>query len=521
LPDLRGQLRLILSRLSVAAVVMIMNMRPILLVKRPLDWLDHLLDHLTTYRLALYYLITLLGWATIVSFWHKTPYTWSSIVVSSVYLALVCWAVNKFLSWLLNIPANKESSLITGLILALILTPVTTGHDYAVLAAAGTAAMASKYLLTLYKSHIFNPAAVGAFISGVAFHSYASWWVGNKFLVPVAVIGGILIARKVKRIQMAALFGAIYFLVLIWTMPTGTSTDAIRHLIWLSLTSTAIIFFATVMLTEPLTSPTKLDRQVYYATLVGLLYSYNRFHLSPEDALLIGNLFTLVVATKRRLVLSFAGSKQEAEGIFSYLFKRPPNFAYEAGQYMEWTLAGKGDDRGNRRYLTMSSAPTEPNMMVSVRMPEQPSAFKQRLSTLKPGDKIMASYLSGSFVLPKKPAVKLAFMAGGVGITPFRSMLKSLVDRQQKRDIILFYSTNKREELAFGDVFTAAKQIGLKSLYAASLSKELVAQNIPDYLERTFYISGPYGYVKSTEDMLIEMGVSPLKTVTDYFPGYS
>ena len=500
---------------------MIMNMRPILLIKRPLDMLDHLLDRLTTYRLVLYYLMTLLGWAIIVSLWHKTPYSWNSILVSSVYLAAACWAVNKFLSWLMKIPANKESSLISGLILALILTPAITGHDYLVLAAAATAAMASKYILTVHKSHIFNPAAVGAFISGVLFHTYASWWVGNKFLVPLVVIGGILLARKVKRIQMAGLFGAVYFLTLIWSMPTGTSTDAIRHLIWLSLISTSIIFFATVMLTEPLTSPTKLDRQIYYATLVGLLYGINRFHLSPEESLLIGNLFTLAVATKRRLVLDFAGSKQEAEGIFSYLFKKPANFVYEAGQYMEWTLAGHADDRGNRRYLTIASAPTEPNMMVSVRVPERPSAFKQRLGSLKPGDKILAGYLSGNFVLPKDHARKLAFMAGGVGITPFRSMLKSLVDHREKRDVILFYSTNKRSELAFGDVFAAAKQIGLKSLYASSLSKELIAQNIPDYSQRTFYISGPYGYVKSAGDILIKLGVSPLKIITDYFPGYS
>lgn len=480
-----------------------------------IDWLN---DKLTSYRLMLYYLLTLLGWAIVGSFFNKVPYNWHQILFSAAWLVAICWLTNKIISRFLDIPANKESDLISGLILALILAPPTTAHNFALVAAAGMAAMASKYVIAIYKGHIFNPAATGAFVAGEIFHYYPAWWVGTKFMAPVIVLGGILIMRKMKRFWMVLLFFAVFIAYQIYN--TG-HLDV--HLLWLELISTPLLFFGYVMLTEPLTSPTTENKYLPYAVLVGILYSVTALKLSPEEALLIGNIFTFLSGPNRRYKLKFIRRLKEADGIYSYLFSLPPKFSFTAGQYMEWTIAhNKTDSRGNRRYFTISSSPTEPGLMITVKQPPKASAFKQKLEELKPGDSILAAHLAGNFTLPKDTSKKVALLAGGVGITPFRSMVKNLVDSGEQRDVALLYSANSQSELSFTKLFERAKEVGVQTSYVTQghLDKVKIADLMPDYAERTHYVSGPYGFVQAVESALLQLGVRPTQIITDYFPGY-
>lgn len=491
------------------------------IMQRVVGVIDGFNDRFSMYRLVLYFLLTLVGWTVVGSFLHQSPYSWHQIIISAAWLSGVCYAVNKLLAKFLDVPANRESDLISGLILALILTPATTAHDYLILAAAATVAMASKYILVFRRSHIFNPAALGAMVAGVVFHQYASWWVGTKFTTPLIVLGGVLILRKVKRFQLVLVFLAVYVLALIWTSPAGGTTDSIRHLILLGVTSTSVLFFATIMLCEPLTSPARLNPVLIYGLLVGACYSYGHLGISPEQSLLIGNAFTFIFAPNHRYKLDFIRQVPEAQGIYSFVFSRPSNLKFKAGQYLEWTLAQhKSDARGNRRYLTISSAPSDNELMFSVKMPDKPSAFKQQLASLKPGDHILAAYLSGSFSLPQQTDRKLAFLAGGVGITPFHSMIKELVNSAQARDISLIYAASTPQELAFSDLFKQARAIGLKSFYTDQITQNSLASSIPDWQERDFYVSGPYGFVQAMEKLLLDMGLPVHQIVTDYFPGY-
>lgn len=482
--------------------------------------LDKINDRLTSYRLMLYYLWALLTWAIIGSFFKgQIPYNWHQILVSAAWLTIVCWLANKAISKFLDIPANKESDLITGAILALILTPPTTGHDFALLAAAGVGAMATKYVITIYKSHIFNPAAAGAFIAGEIFHKYASWWVGTKFMLPVIILGGVLVMRKMKRFTLVVIFLAVYVLYLIY----GTKSGGNLHFLWLEIAATPVLFFAYVMLIEPLTSPSRGIFYVPYALIVGILYSVPQLRMSPEEALLIGNIFTFLVAPNKRYQMKFIRQIKEAEGVYSYLFALPKNFRFTAGQYMEWTIAhNRTDSRGNRRYFTISSSPTEPGVMFTVKHPPaNASAFKQRLEKLQPGELVLASDLSGHFTLPKDSTKKLALLAGGVGITPFRSMAKYLVDSGQKRDIALLYSVNSAGEFSFQNLFKSAAQTGFKTTYVTDrLDSQKITALLPDYSQRTFYVSGPYGFVQAMHQNLLKLGVNPSKIITDYFPGY-
>lgn len=497
------------------------------------DWLDGLLDKLTSYRLILYTLYILLAYSLILSIKGDVAFTWYQLVRSVIWLVLVCKTSNIFYSRVFKIPRNTESDLITALILALILTPAATVNDAIALTAAGFAAMAAKYILTIGGRHIFNPAALGAFIAGVIFHNYASWWVGSNHLTPLVIIAGILILRKMKRFQMAGLFLVLF---LVYTgVHTGIGSSSMSHQLWFGLTSTAVLFFATIMLTEPLTSPTGHNQTLLYASLVAVLYSVTKLKLSPEESLLAGNILTYAVAPSRRLSLSLVNRVKDADGIYSFVFKSShrPNFL--PGQYMEWTLPDThSDKRGNRRYLTISSSPTEDELMFTLKIPPKPSSFKGSLGKMTPGNQMLAAQIAGHFTLPKDTSKPVVFIAGGVGITPYRSMIKYLLDKNQPRKMTLIYSANTPEELAFSSLFKQAEKVGLKTIHTITspdiknwagetgpVNAPLVAKWVPDYKSPLFYISGPQAFVAGIRHELTNMGISHKQIITDFFPGYS
>ncbi|MDB5161439.1 MAG: oxidoreductase [Candidatus Saccharibacteria bacterium] len=494
------------------------------------DALDSSLDRLTTYRLVLYLLCLYLLAAVALSLGHQIGFSAVDIIGSFVWLLAISRLSNWLFAKLFKVPYNHESDLITALILSLILTPAGTLHDYLILGAAAVVAQLSKYVLSVRGRHIFNPAALGAFVSGVVFHSYASWWIGTRAVAPLLIIGAVLILRKMKRFQMAGLFILIALAYLIFHAPAGSLSQFIQ----IGLLSSPLIFFASIMLTEPLTSPTKFRSSLYYAALVGILYAIIALRFSPEEALLAGNILVFILNPNRSLLLNFVRQQKEAEGIYSYHFHAPKKLNFKPGQYMEWTLPGVHlDARGNRRYLTIASSPTEESIMFTIKMPVRPSSFKSSLSKLKHGEVVLAAQLAGSFTLPKDPAAKLAFIAGGVGITPFHSMARYLIDKQEQRDINLFYFVNSPAEIAYQKAFDLAEGVGFKNYYVVRdapenwtglsglASKELFRKNTPDFDKRMFYISGPQGFVAAVHQMLLELGVAPDKIITDFFPGYN
>lgn len=498
--------------------------------RRAARLLDRFTDSLTSYRLVYYVLLAFLGWAALAALLGigQISAKWYQIASSAAWLVLVCWLVNESLAKLLNIAKNKESYLITALILSLIFQPAANLRDYAVLAGAGAVAIASKYLLTFRRAHVFNPAAFGAYIMGLTFHKYAAWWIGTAVLTPVVFVGGWLVLRKMKRYILVTVFlSAVFILIIIHTWNGSLSHS--WHNLWRTIVETQLLFFAYIMLTEPMTSPTFMSRYLPYGVVVALFYSSAYWHVgswqpifSPEEALLIGNTFAFIFAFSPLYSLKLTNKVEAAEGIKSFYFTKPEGFKFRAGQYMLWTLPfSKSDSRGNRRYITIASSPTEDKLMITLRLPEKMSSFKNHLQESEPGSKLLASRLAGSFKLPENKDQKLAFLAGGVGITPFRSIAKYMIDSGEQRDAALLYSVNNPAEIAFRDVFKDAEKAGLRTFYSDKrLDQALIKKALPDYRERKFYISGPLPFVSAMEEILTTMGVSNRNIKTDYFPGY-
>ena len=499
--------------------------------------IDRLLDHTTMYRLVLWHLIVLLAVAFAFSFVGLVQYSPASIVFSTVLILAVCWITNLVFARVYQVPPNQESIYITALIVAAIMSPVgfTDIRGIGALVFASVWAMASKYIFAVGRKHVFNPAAFGAILPALLLNQPATWWIGGDLpLMPVVFIGGLLIVRKLQRLDLIMTFMAVVFLTILpttapsqWAM---TITETLKH--------SPIFFFAFIMLTEPLTQPTTRVPRLLFAALVGLLFSPNvhigSFYFTPELALAVGNVFAWAVGPRGRVVLTLERIERAAADTYDFVFSSPHRLAFQAGQYLEWTLGlDQSDNRGNRRYFTIASAPTENKVRLGVKFYRKPSAFKRALGDMVPGDTIHAAQVAGNFTLPRNRKKKLVFMAGGIGITPFRSMLQYLIDEGDARPITMLYGCESQDDVAYSEVLdTAERELGIRTIYAVArgarrgqypgyIDARLVKAAVPDYLERTFYISGPQPMVKAMRDTLTGLGVHRTHIKTDFFPGFA
>ena len=501
-----------------------------------LTLLDRLLDRLTMYRLVLYYLIAVAAVAVVLGGFGIIPQDPVAIVFSAALILAVCWVANAAFARVFGVPANRESVHITALILLLILDPVhpTDARGVGVLIFASLWAMASKFILAIGGKHLFNPAAIAVVLTAFFLDHPATWWVGGNLpLLPVVLVGGVLLVRKLQRFDLVATFVLVTLATVLATTAPSQYATALNE----ALLSSPLFFFAFVMLTEPLTAPTMRLPRLAFAALVGFLFAPNvhigTFYFTPELALVIGNLFAYAVSPKGHFLLTLERIEQSAADSYDFVFNAPRKFAFRAGQYLEWTLPlAHADSRGNRRYFTIASAPTEDSVRLGVKFYPAASAFKRGLAAMSPGDSIHASQIAGNFTLPSDPRTKLAFLAGGIGITPFRSMLQYLLDRQEVRPIVVLYGTETEADIAYRDVLDAARnELGIRTVHAVAdgagprdypglIDARLIRAAIPDYRTRVFYISGPQKMVKALRHMLHGMGVHRSKIKVDFFPGF-
>lgn len=499
--------------------------------------IDSILNRITMYRLVLYELIFLLAIAAGLGFAGIISYNPIAILFSAAFIFSLCWITNGIFAHTFDAPYNPESTWITSLILALIITPPVAVIDtqYLPLAFwASTIAIASKYIFAIRKKHVFNPAAFGVAATAIFLGLPASWWIGTMWIAPFALAGGLLIVRKIHRFDMWWTF--------IITYAVGMLFFAVDHNLSIPLTFSQsflyapAFFFSTVMLTEPATSPGSRIWRLPYAFGVASLFLPNvgvgSFYFSPELALLAGNIGTYIVSSKDKLVLTLKEKVQLSQDVFEFVFASKRQLAFAPGQYMEWTLAHEHpDDRSVRRYFTLASAPTESDLRLGVKFYPNASSFKRKLFVMQPGEQIVASQLSGDFTLPRDPTKKLVFLAGGIGITPFRSMIQYLLDTGQKRPITLIYSVRMPQDAVYRELLARAqRELGIRVVhvfnepqpgFAQTIDAELLAREVPDFEERMFYISGPQGMVTSFKDMLTGMGVARTRIRTDYFPGFA
>ncbi len=477
------------------------------------------------YRLVVYCLGCVYLAAIILSIFGLLPFSSFSSVFSLFFFGLVGWVNHSLVAKTCYRPTNLESTYISALILGLILPPVTDLDSVWLLFWAAVLTMASKYILAFHKKHLFNPVATAVFITAITGVGSATWWVGQKILLPLVLICTLLILRKINKLGMLVgfLFTSAVTIVL-FNLAKGFGVQATLEKLFFD---TPWIFFVGVMLTEPLTTPPSKWWRLAYGILVGFLFSpqvhLGAFYTTPESALLIGNVMSYLASPKNKWLLTLIEKVQIGPQMWDFVFKPDTLLKFKPGQYLELTLAQKQpDSRGSRRYLTITSSPTEDALRFGVKFYDPGSSFKQQLKLMQPGDQLLAGQLGGDFLLPKNPSQKIVFIAGGIGITPFRSMVKYLKDINQVRDVILFYCNKTEDEIVYKEIFdNYGRTIYVNTQSDGRLTPEVIKNNVSDYKQRKFYLSGPHAMVKTYEKILTDLGVSRNNVVIDFFPGFA
>src|SRR3989344_4148725 len=504
--------------------------------------IDNFLNAITMYRLMLYALVIMTVSAVLFAYLNISSFDSGWLVISVISLLVTCLIANRILALISKAPTNIESAAITALILFFVMTPAHNWYSGLELAAVGGLAMASKYILAIRKKHLFNPAAAGAVLGGLIGVGSSSWWVSELSMLPVVTVLGFLIVRKVRRFKMFFTFVVASLIAgIAYSMVTGELTKiSFGELIIQRLTVWPLIFFGTIMFTEPLTTPPGKKWRLLYAVIVGGLFGaqvrLGSLYLTSEMALVVGNLFSFLVSFKKRLLLQLKNQQLLAPKIFEFIFTADRSFNFLPGQYLEWTLVhAPADNRGDRRYFTIASSPTEPDLRIAVKITDKSSSYKKTLVNLKPGDRLVAGQLYGDFTLPNDFEKKLVFIAGRLGITPFRSMVKYIIDTKQTRDVVLFYASSDANEFVYRELFEEAKKYGLKTVYVVTnpngispavpvkvgpIDRAMIEAEVADYQKRTYYLSGPPGMVNAYKKLLRSLRISRRQIKTDYFPGY-
>lgn len=503
-----------------------------------MKYIDQFLNNITMYRLLLYGLIALAVVSIILSFLNLLAFNFLSLIGSVMLLIIVCFGSNYILSKIFGAVINIESSFITALILFFIISPPSNLLDFTTIALIGFIAMISKYIFAINKKHLFNPVAIALVVIGFIGGGTSIWWIASINLLPFVLVLGILLIRKIKRFTLFLSFlitGALsisFFGLLNNLNPMETFIQ--------SFTSWPLIFFGTIMLTEPQTTPPTKKLQLIYGLMIGILFGsqfqIGRLYSTPELALVLGNIFVFIVSPKQKLFLKLKEKIKISDNAYEFTFDKENNFNYKAGQYMEWTIPQLiTDGRGNRRYFTIASSPTENELKLGIRFNVPSSSFKNFLLKMERGEKIVASNLSGNFVLPKDKNKKIVFIAGGIGITPFRSMIKYLTDKKEDRKIILFYACKTTDEIAYKKLLEEfEKNVSLKIFYLISdgpffknsnivngrLNEKIITQKVADFKTSLFYLSGPELMIRSYKEILLNMGINRSNILTDYFPGF-
>lgn len=230
-------------------------------------------------------------------------------------------------------------------------------------------------------------------------------------------------------------------------------------------------------------------------------------------------------------------SEEVALGTMAFHFAKPANFTFTPGQFVDLALIDQQDvdDLGPSRTLTMASAPFENELTFVMRMRD--SAFKRTLRIMRPGTAVRVDTPAGTFTLPSKVAEKNIFIAGGVGIAPFLSILRQAAHEDARYHIDLFYSNRRPEDAPFLTELDAMAQANPNLRFIPTMTqmatsqrpwdgetryirKDMIASYIGELRGPFYYLAGPPAMVESMRQKLRDAGIDTNDIFTDEFTGY-
>ncbi|MGD9015308.1 MAG: FAD-binding oxidoreductase, partial [Candidatus Omnitrophota bacterium] len=217
--------------------------------------------------------------------------------------------------------------------------------------------------------------------------------------------------------------------------------------------------------------------------------------------------------------------------IKSFQFRVKGRVDFKPGQFLQASIMVR--DKQENRYLSVSNSPTERDLIEFTKKITD-SEFSQALDKMKPGDHAKIKYPYGVFTFEGEHK-KIAFLSGGIGITPIRSIIKYIVDKKLDTDIVLIYANRTIKDIAFKDEFEQMQRAHHKLRVVHILTQpeagwqgktgridaKIIRQEIPDYAQRKFYICGPPAMVEAMKRIIQgELGLPKESIITENFAGY-
>ncbi len=224
-----------------------------------------------------------------------------------------------------------------------------------------------------------------------------------------------------------------------------------------------------------------------------------------------------------------------ADGTELFVFDKPADFTFEAGQYVAMMLTNlvAPDTRAGVRSLSIASAPCEDSLYFAMRRSD--SGFKQTMFALQPGNTVAVTKAIGHFTLAHAAdGLPIVFLVGGIGVTPVRSLLKQAEHEGNERSFTVLYSNRFEKDAAFHEELKGIKLANYR--YVTTLSQEtapcsdgneergyicetMLRKYVPDVTGVWYYLVGAPAFIEAMEKMLSDMGVAKERQVCDPFTG--
>jgi glycine betaine catabolism B len=498
-------------------------------VKKIQTYAEKSVDGYTMYKVVSIGLALQLVWAFGLAFLGYTSFSAGALLASAVTIVGISVLVHYVLARATLAPAHIESTYITALILVLIVQPTLIYVELAQTALFACVAVLSKYILVYKHRHLFNPVALSLFVCGLLGMAGGLWWVGSVYMLVPVTSTALVVILKTRRYALVATFlmGTIACMVLF------SMQDPV-HAVKVMLLSYPILFFAAFMLTEPLGLPATTKQQVVYgasvALVAGIPWHWGALYSSLELGLLLANAAVFFYAWPIRARLQLVQAKSVGGNCIEYSFKSDAPVLHKSGQYMEWTLPHAADTRGERRYLSIASGENTEHLSFAIKHVENESSWKRELRKSN-NHTLYATQVSGDFI-PSEYPVEQIWIAGGIGITPFISVLRTESALEKIPRVTLLYCCAIENDIAFKEELDRIKSDRIKVHYVLAnphdptgthetgfVTYDLLEKLVPHWQTHTFFISGPPSMVSSYTHLITENNVPAARVFTDYFPG--
>jgi ferredoxin-NADP reductase len=226
-----------------------------------------------------------------------------------------------------------------------------------------------------------------------------------------------------------------------------------------------------------------------------------------------------------------------AEGTMVFHFQKPAGFDFKPGQSADVTLLDppETDSEGNVRTFSIASAPFQGLLMFATRMRD--TSFKRSLKEMPLGTVVKIDSATGDFTLQENSAKPAVFLAGGIGITPFSSMVRQACHDHTPHKLYLFYSNRRPEDALFIEVLRNLEKINPNFRFVATMTdmprlkktwsgeirrinQEMLSKYLNDLRGPIYYIAGPPAMVGGMKNMLVASDVDEDDIRIDEFAGY-